>query len=144
MLGLKQGLSLAVISLVSNLKSIATNASEWLILDVLDEDWQYFRINPQCNARFVPAGADVYELVISVILFTRLVAAVLSMSFFQKSATQELPIVNTTLDGEDAYATNDLLVRHPTKDGYWKVLGRADDQITMSNGLKVFLPQYYY
>lgn len=45
-----------------------------------------------------------------------------------------------TLDGEDAYATHDLLVRHPTKDGYWKVLGRADDQITLSNGLKVILP----
>lgn len=66
MVGLKQGLSLAVISLVSNLNSIATNVSKWFILDVLGEDWQYFRINPQCNAKFVPAGADVYELVIAV------------------------------------------------------------------------------
>ncbi|KZO93870.1 acetyl-CoA synthetase-like protein [Calocera viscosa TUFC12733] len=35
-----------------------------------------------------------------------------------------------------AFDTNDLLEEHPTRKGYWKVVGRADDQIMMSNGEK--------
>ncbi|EJT96909.1 acetyl-CoA synthetase-like protein, partial [Dacryopinax primogenitus] len=35
-----------------------------------------------------------------------------------------------------AFDTNDLLEPHPTKPGYWKIIGRADDQIMMSNGEK--------
>lgn len=51
-------------------------------------------------------------------------------------------VFNTRVDGTDAYATGDLLTPHPTKPGYWKVFGRADDQIILSNGEKVsvFLP----
>ena len=55
----------------------------------------------------------------------------------QKKPTQELPIINSTYNGEDAYATSDLLQKHPTKPGFWKIYGRADDQITLVNGLKV-------
>jgi len=50
--------------------------------------------------------------------------------------TQELPIINSTFNGQDAYSTNDLLQKHPTKPGLWKIYGRADDQITLVNGLK--------
>lgn len=46
-------------------------------------------------------------------------------------------VVNTTIDGLDAYATSDLLIEHPTKPGYWKVIGRTDDQIMHSTGEKV-------
>ncbi|EJT96911.1 acetyl-CoA synthetase-like protein, partial [Dacryopinax primogenitus] len=38
-----------------------------------------------------------------------------------------------------AFDTNDLLEPHPTKPGYWKIIGRADDQIMMSNGEKTNL-----
>ena len=37
----------------------------------------------------------------------------------------------------DAYATNDLVAPHPTRPGLWKLLGRRDDQIVLSNGEKV-------
>lgn len=37
----------------------------------------------------------------------------------------------------EAYATNDLFVEHPTKKGWWKIVGRVDDQIALSNGEKV-------
>lgn len=38
----------------------------------------------------------------------------------------------------DAYATTDLVVPHPTKRGLWKIIGRADEQIVLSNGEKVY------
>lgn len=48
-----------------------------------------------------------------------------------------LSVVNTKVDGVDGYATSDLFVEHPTKSGYWKVIGRVDDQIIHSTGEKV-------
>jgi hypothetical protein len=44
--------------------------------------------------------------------------------------------INTQIDGQDAYATSDLLVPHPTKSGLWKIYGRKDDQIMLSTGEK--------
>ena len=46
-------------------------------------------------------------------------------------------VINTVVDGVGAYATSDILAPHPTKPGYWKVFGRADDQIMHSTGEKV-------
>ncbi len=54
-----------------------------------------------------------------------------------------LTVVNTKVDGVDAYATNDLLEPHPTKSGLWQVHGRRDDQIILSNGEKVSTPMSY-
>ena len=45
-------------------------------------------------------------------------------------------MINTTIDGKNGYATSDLLVPHPTKPGFWKVVGRTDDQIMHSTGEK--------
>ena len=45
-------------------------------------------------------------------------------------------VINTKIDGCDGYATSDLLSPHPTKPGYWKVVGRTDDQIMHSTGEK--------
>ena len=49
-------------------------------------------------------------------------------------------MINTKIDGRDGYATGDLLAPHPTKLGYWKVIGRTDDQIMHSTGEKVSPP----
>ncbi len=46
-------------------------------------------------------------------------------------------IVDTTIDGREAYATKDLFIPHPNKPGMWKIYGRADDQIMLSTGEKV-------
>jgi hypothetical protein len=48
-------------------------------------------------------------------------------------------MLNTKFRGQEAYATSDILVPHPTKPGRWKITGRADDQIMLSNGEKVRL-----
>ena len=54
-----------------------------------------------------------------------------------------LAVVNTTVDGVAAYATNDIVAPHPTRPGYWKVYGRADDQIMHNTGEKVPIPRLF-
>lgn len=41
--------------------------------------------------------------------------------------------INTTVDGKPAYYLNDLLERHPEDPNLWKVYGRADDLLVLSN-----------
>ncbi|KAI0629575.1 acetyl-CoA synthetase-like protein [Trametes polyzona] len=43
-------------------------------------------------------------------------------------------VVNTEVDGQPAWAMGDMLERHPTEPGWWKILGRMDDQIVLSTG----------
>ena len=52
-------------------------------------------------------------------------------------------MTNTKVDGADAYATSDLVVPHPTKKGYYKIVGRSDDQIMHSTGEKVISIHLY-
>ena len=49
-------------------------------------------------------------------------------------------VINTNIDGVDGYATSDIMTPHPTKPGFWKIFGRADDQIMHNTGEKVYLP----
>ena len=48
-------------------------------------------------------------------------------------------VLNSEYNGRPAYATSDLLMRHPTRPGFWKLFGRKDDQIMLSTGEKVCL-----
>ena len=48
-----------------------------------------------------------------------------------------LPKTNTKVGELDAYASSDLAVPHPTIPDLWKIIGRADEQIILSNGEKV-------
>ncbi|CCM04238.1 uncharacterized protein FIBRA_06405 [Fibroporia radiculosa] len=81
-------------------------------------DWEYFSLSKTHAPHFVPYDENTYELVIV------------------KSPFCLPGIINTKVDGVDAYATSDLLMPHPTKPGYWKVFGRSDDQIMHSTGEK--------
>ncbi|KAJ7131571.1 hypothetical protein C8R43DRAFT_1207614 [Mycena crocata] len=81
-------------------------------------DWNYFRFPGFVTAEMVPQCDNVFELVMVV-------------NHFGTPA-----VLNTQVGGIDAYATSDLLVPHPTKPGYWRVFGRADDQIMHSTGEK--------
>lgn len=84
----------------------------------------------------VPTGDGSYELVITVgLLFSIDVRR--SHGHFKARRTQALAVINSKLNGQDAYSTHDLFVPHPTKDGRWKLMGRADDQIILSTGEKV-------
>ena len=67
------------------------------------------------------------------------------MSLCAVQSPPEMPLaaVNTKLDGQDAYATSDLVEPHPTKPNYWRIFGRADEQIILSNGEKVSLATQY-
>ncbi|KAF8995049.1 hypothetical protein BDQ17DRAFT_1430659 [Cyathus striatus] len=82
-------------------------------------DWEYMSINPHCNAKFIPEGNELYHMILV------------------RQPTHVLYVINAKHEGQDAYATGDLYSPHPTKPGFWKVHGRADDQITLSTGKKV-------
>ncbi|KAK0461856.1 uncharacterized protein EV420DRAFT_1477578 [Desarmillaria tabescens] len=40
-----------------------------------------------------------------------------------KNEFSEPSVINTTVDGVDGFATSDLFTPHPTKPGYWKIIG---------------------
>ncbi|KAI0309336.1 male sterility protein-domain-containing protein [Amylostereum chailletii] len=84
------------------------------------EFWEYFKLSPHLTVELVPQeGMDgIVELVI------------LKGPMFSPNIT------NTVVGGVSAYATNDLLQAHPTQPGYWRIFGRADDQLALSTGEK--------
>ena len=45
--------------------------------------------------------------------------------------------MNTAVDGILGFDTNDILMPHPTEKGWYKMYGRADDQIMHNTGEKV-------
>ncbi|KAH9922935.1 uncharacterized protein B0H18DRAFT_1016223 [Fomitopsis serialis] len=87
-----------------------------------DEDWEYFEINSQLNGAILPNNdaEQSYRLVVTA------------------GPTQALPVINSEIDGKDAHVPGDSLLPHPNKPGYWKVLGRVDDQIMLSTGEIVY------
>jgi hypothetical protein len=86
----------------------------------------------------VPSGDGTYELVILVSLRPKgILCTFVNIRCYQDSAFTTPSVVNTKVNGIDGYATSDLLVQHPTKPGFWKIYGRADDQIMHSTGEKV-------
>ncbi|EED77747.1 predicted protein, partial [Postia placenta Mad-698-R] len=84
----------------------------------VSRDWEYLKLPRHISAKMIPSGEGAFELVILA------------------NEYGCLSVFNTNIDGVDAYATSDLLVEHPTKSGYWKVIGRVDDQIMHSTGEK--------
>ncbi|KAI0634096.1 acetyl-CoA synthetase-like protein [Trametes polyzona] len=81
-------------------------------------DWEYFQTTPSLSFEFRPHDDDTFELIVL------------------SDPKHPLPVVNTEINGQPAYATNDLVQRHPTKPHLWRVYGRADEQIMLSNGEK--------
>ncbi|CDO77398.1 hypothetical protein BN946_scf184857.g4 [Trametes cinnabarina] len=81
-------------------------------------DWAYWIPSRTKELRFVSSGENKYEVV--------------------ALSDPELPLaaINTKIDRRDAYATSDLVEPHPTKPNFWKIYGRADEQIVLSNGEK--------
>lgn len=84
------------------------------------DDWQYFPISRWLTVEMVPydKGSNTYEVVMVTSPYSR------------------PSVINTKILGQDAYATSDLLVPHPTKPGLWRVHGRTDDQIMHNTGEK--------
>ncbi|KAH9825153.1 hypothetical protein DFH28DRAFT_1077558 [Melampsora americana] len=84
----------------------------------LGADWEYFEMSPQLTTRLIPHENDLYELV------------VLSSDIHRCSTTAIEPILSS-----QTFHTNDLLAKHPTLPLY-RVVGRLDDQIMLSNSEK--------
>ncbi|KAK0491291.1 hypothetical protein IW261DRAFT_1547429 [Armillaria novae-zelandiae] len=82
-------------------------------------DWDYFKFPGLVVPEMVTSGSNSYELVM------------VANKYCQPS------VVNTAVDGTNAYATSDLFIPHPTKVGFWKIFGRTDDQIMHNTGEKV-------
>ncbi|KXN81361.1 hypothetical protein AN958_04748 [Leucoagaricus sp. SymC.cos] len=89
-------------------------------------DWEYFQINPSCSTYFEPLSDT------------------LSRLYLLQTPSQALSCVNASIDGIPAYDTGDLLVPHPSRDGFWKVLGRASERIMLSTGefVRVLQPSH--
>ncbi|KAF9034495.1 acetyl-CoA synthetase-like protein [Hymenopellis radicata] len=81
-------------------------------------NWEYLQMNRALATAFSPQGDGTYELIV-----------------ISKPYT-EIHVVNTQWEGEDAYASNDLFLPHPTLQGHWKLIGRKDDQLMLSTGEK--------
>ncbi|KAH9895845.1 acetyl-CoA synthetase-like protein [Cubamyces lactineus] len=81
-------------------------------------DWQYWTPSPTLNVKFLPRDDNTFEVVV------------------MSRPDYPLPATNTTIDGQDGYATSDLVQPHPTKPNLWRIYGRADEQIILSNGEK--------
>ncbi|KAI0058351.1 acetyl-CoA synthetase-like protein [Artomyces pyxidatus] len=85
------------------------------------DQWEYFKLAPHIFVEMVPQdGADnLFEAIV-----------------IQTPSFQPCVINGVASDGRPAYRTYDLLQRHPLHPSLWKVYGRADDQIMLSNGEK--------
>jgi hypothetical protein len=55
----------------------------------------------------------------------------------QDIPSHRIAAINSNVDGQNAFITGDLFKRHHSDPFLWKVWGRADDQIVLSNGEKV-------
>ncbi|QRV95210.1 AMP binding enzyme [Ceratobasidium sp. AG-Ba] len=84
-------------------------------------DWVYFKLADTQSAQFIPQQDDQgsYEII------------------FVTGMHNKPFVLNTEIAGCPAYSTKDLVVQHPTKPWLWKLVGRADDQITLSNSEKI-------
>ncbi|KAJ6471951.1 hypothetical protein C8R45DRAFT_836164 [Mycena sanguinolenta] len=96
-------------------------------------DWEYFSFPAVITPEMVPNGNNTFELVMVPSIFCT------------------PSILNTEVRGIKSFTTSDLMIPHPTKPGYWKILGRTDDQIMHNTGektnpapLEIFLNQDPY
>ncbi|KAG6828273.1 putative NRPS-like protein biosynthetic cluster [Tricholoma furcatifolium] len=80
------------------------------------ENWEYVRFPDRTKIRWVHQGDGTFEC-----------------QFL--SWEKHRPMVLNLPDVE-GYATSDLFVPHPTKEGLWKIVGRIDDVIVHSSGEK--------
>ncbi|KAJ7624056.1 male sterility protein-domain-containing protein [Mycena polygramma] len=84
------------------------------------EDWEYIQATRQTTVLWEPreGSEGLFEPVVL------------------ESKYQRVPKPNTTRLGVPARQTGDLFENHPTKDGLWRVYGRADARIIHSTGEK--------
>ncbi|KAF8514478.1 hypothetical protein JB92DRAFT_2789445 [Gautieria morchelliformis] len=83
------------------------------------EGYEWFEFLPHVVPELVPeADGDVYEVV------------------FKECEGHHLAVHNTEVNGIPAYSSSDLVERHKSNPGLFKIVGRKDDQIILSTGEK--------
>ncbi|KAF5349781.1 hypothetical protein D9758_010220 [Tetrapyrgos nigripes] len=88
-----------------------------LSLEDLDpQDWNVFAFSKQTKVRWIPHGEGLFRCQ------------------FLTSDTYQPSVEN--LPNEKGYEGNDLFAPHPTKEGFWRIVGRIDDVIVQTNGQK--------
>lgn len=111
---IKSGVKLCVMYGSTEVGPISALLSE----HCLGENWEYFEMSPQLTTRLIPHENDLLELVI------------LSSDRHRCASS----VIETALTPQ-TYHTNDLICKHPTLPLY-RVVGRVDDQIMLSNSEK--------
>lgn len=113
-----------------------------LLPDTLGLDWEYFTFDKRLTAHFEDQGNGTHEFIAIVsIMFLYSTLHDLTLGYLKESPVCTLNVANTTAaSGARAYATSDIIEKHPTAAGYWKVVGRKDDQIMLSTGEKASSP----
>lgn len=96
----------------------------YLPLKSLGKDWEYFNFSEHCHPDLIEQSDLDLDRVYSLSLVD--------------VPTHTPCFINATVDGTPAYKISDLLERHPENPKLWRVFGRTDDLIVLSNALKVF------
>ncbi|EJC99103.1 acetyl-CoA synthetase-like protein [Fomitiporia mediterranea MF3/22] len=81
-------------------------------------DWEFCQVSRARPVDYIDRGNNEFELVL------------LATESYTPS------VINTEINGKQGFATNDLVMKHPTKEGYFRIIGRTDDQIMHSTGEK--------
>ncbi|KAF5349787.1 hypothetical protein D9758_010217 [Tetrapyrgos nigripes] len=88
-----------------------------LSLEDLDpQDWNAFAFSKHIKVRWIPHGEGLFRCQ------------------FLTSDTYQPSVEN--LPNEKGYEGNDLFAPHPTKEGFWRIVGRIDDVVVQANGQK--------
>ncbi|KAJ3572833.1 hypothetical protein NP233_g2821 [Leucocoprinus birnbaumii] len=86
------------------------------------DHWSFFRISPHVTLEMSLQDENEDGEIVEPIVMT--------------APTFTPNVINTTYKGKPAYATSDLLLRHPTNKDLYSVYGRVDDQLMLSTGEK--------
>ncbi|EPQ52234.1 acetyl-CoA synthetase-like protein [Gloeophyllum trabeum ATCC 11539] len=80
-------------------------------------DWEYLPFDSKVPTRMVAQGDGMYEL--------------------QILDSDSHPLLIKNMPDVPGYATSDLFEKHPTREGLWKIVGRADDLVILASGEKI-------
>ncbi|KAL9017666.1 MAG: hypothetical protein Q9185_005000 [Variospora sp. 1 TL-2023] len=108
--------------LVSSIGS--TEAGPWFTRVRNDGAWNYSYFIKGMGIEFEPRAGNLYELV-----------------FRRREEYQRWQVIFMAYPDLDVFRTSDLFKKHPTDDGLWEYVGRADDIVTLSPGIDMYAPK---
>lgn len=92
-----------------------------------DKDWDYLMAAGEGQAQYLsfkPIG-----------LASDGEAGLKGEQLYELIVTNHSPyVLSSVKDADGNFATGDLFLKHPTKDGRWKIVGRKDDQLKIYQG----------